>query len=142
MSTDIKKIIQQEYMKSAADPAYFARKYSYISHPQRGRILFNLYPFQDKVLKLFSRDDFSLILKSRQLGISTLVSLYCLWLMLFNKNVNILVICTKTDTAKNMVTKVKFMYENLPSWMKQGKPDENNKLTFKLPNVSQSRSLR
>lgn len=141
MSQNIKDIIKQEYVKCASDPAYFAKKYCYISHPQRGRILFNLYPFQEKVLHLFAREDYHLILKSRQLGISTLVALHCMWLMIFNENINILVICTKTDTAKNMVTKVKFMYENLPSWLKQGKPDENNKLTFKLLNGSQIKAV-
>ena len=48
------------------------RKYCYIQHPQRGRIQFNLYPFQEKVLTLFQENDYSAILKSRQLGISTL----------------------------------------------------------------------
>ena len=50
-------------------------------------------------------------------------------MMTFHKDKNILCIATKQDTAKNMVTKVKFMYENLPSWLKV-KDDENNKLTF------------
>ena len=37
-----------------------------------------------------------------------------------------------------MVTKVKFMYENLPSWLKeQNKPLEDNKLTLRLNNGSQ-----
>ena len=45
MSKDIKRIIAQEYIKCAKDPAYFMRKYCHIQHPTRGRILFNLYPF-------------------------------------------------------------------------------------------------
>jgi hypothetical protein len=141
MSQDIKQIIQQEYIKCATDPIYFAKKYVYITHPKRGRIQFALYPFQEDVLKLFMKEDYHLILKSRQLGISTLVALYSLWIMIFNKDKNILVICTKTDTAKNMVTKVKFMHDNLPSWLRTGKPDENNKLTFKLKNRSQIKAV-
>lgn len=140
-SNDIKSIIKQEYIKCAADPIYFAKKYAFIAHPQRGRIPFQLYPFQEKVLKLFLREKYDIVLKSRQLGLSTLVALFSLWLMLFNDNYNIVVICTKTETAKNMVNKVKFMYENLPSWLKQGKPDENNKLTFKLINNSQIKAV-
>jgi hypothetical protein len=114
------------------------KKYCYISHPQRGRIMFHLYPFQEKVLGLFQKNPYSIILKSRQLGISTLAGGYALWLMLFHKDKNILCIATKQDTAKNMVTKVKFMYDNLPSWLKEkGKPLEDNKLTLKLNNGSQ-----
>ena len=136
MSQDLRKIIQQEYVKCAADPVHFMRKYCYIQHPQRGRIPFNLYPFQDKVLKLFQENPYSVVLKSRQLGISTLGAGYSLWLMLFHKDKNVLCIATKQDTAKNMVTKVKFMYENLPSWLKIPAP-ENNKLTLRLSNGSQ-----
>ena len=133
---NLRKIIQQEYVKCAADPVHFMRKYCYIQHPQRGRIPFNLYPFQDKVLKLFQENPYSVVLKSRQLGISTLGAGYSLWLMLFHKDKNVLCIATKQDTAKNMVTKVKFMYENLPSWLKIDAP-ENNKLTLRLSNGSQ-----
>jgi len=136
MSQDLRKIIQSEYVKCAADPTHFMRKYCYIQHPQRGRIPFNLYPFQDKVLKLFQENPYSVVLKSRQLGISTLGAGYSLWLMLFHKDKNVLCIATKQDTAKNMVTKVKFMYENLPSWLKIDAP-ENNKLTLRLSNGSQ-----
>ena len=56
--------------------------------------------------------------------------------MTFHKDKNILCIATKQETAKNMVTKVKFMYENLPSWLKI-KADENNKLNLRLANGSQ-----
>ena len=134
--SDLKKVIRQEYLKCAKDPVHFMRKYCYIQHPQRGRIQFNLFPFQDKVLTLWRDNPYSIILKSRQLGISTLSAGYSLWLMIFHKDKNILCIATKQDTAKNMVTKVKFMYENLPSWLKLNAP-ENNKLTLRLDNGSQ-----
>ena len=134
--SDIKKVIRQEYLKCASDPVHFMRKYCFIQHPQRGRIQFNLFPFQEKVLTLFQDNPYSLILKSRQLGMSTLSAGYSLWLMLFHKDKNILCIATKQETAKNMVTKVKFMYENLPSWLKIN-ADENNKLNLRLRNGSQ-----
>ena len=138
MSQDLKKKIREEYVRCAASPAYFMRKYCYIQHPKRGRIQFNLYPFQDKVLTLFQENPYSIVLKSRQLGISTLTAGYSLWMMLFHQDKNILCIATKQETAKNMVTKVKFMYDNLPSWLKEKqKPSEDNKLTLRLNNGSQ-----
>ena len=136
MSQELKDIIREEYIKCAQDPSHFMRKYCNIQHPQRGRIIFNLYPFQAKVLNLWQNNPFSIVLKSRQLGISTLAAGYSLWLMLFHKDKNILCIATKQDTAKNMVTKTKFMFDNLPSWLKIP-ADENNKLTLKLNNGSQ-----
>jgi hypothetical protein len=140
MSQDIKQIIRDEYMKCATDPAHFMKKYCYIQHPTRGRIPFNLYPFQEKVLRLWRDNPYDIVLKSRQLGISTLVAGYSLWLMIFQKDKNVLCIATKQDTAKNMVTKVKFMFENLPSWLKIP-AEENNKLTLRLNNGSQVKAV-
>jgi len=140
MSQDIKQIIREEYLKCATDPAHFMKKYCNIQHPTRGRIIFNLYPFQEKVLHLWRDNPYDIILKSRQLGISTLVAGYSLWLMLFQKDKNVLCIATKQETAKNMVTKVKFMFENLPSWLKIP-AEENNKLTLRLSNGSQVKAV-
>ncbi len=137
---NIKKIIKQEYLKCAKDPVYFMKKYCMIQHPTRGRIKFNLYPFQEGVLSLLSKNERSIILKSRQLGISTLSAGMALYQMLFVKDTNVLVIATKQDTAKNLVTKVKFMYEGLPSWLKLGF-EENNKLALRLKNGSQVKAV-
>ena len=133
---NLRQIIQQEYIKCATDPAHFMKKYCYIQHPQRGRVYFNLYPFQEKALHLWRDNPYSVVLKSRQLGISTLAAGYSLWLMLFHKDKNVLCIATKQETARNMVTKVKFMFDNLPSWLKIP-ADENNKLSLRLNNGSQ-----
>ena len=132
---DLKIVIRQEYLKCAKDPVHFMRKYCYIQHPQRGRIQFNLYTFQEKVLTLFQQNDYSAILKSRQLGISTLAAGYSLWLMTFHKDRNVLALATTQATARNLVTKVQFMWENLPSWLKV-ESAENNKLSLRLVNGS------
>ena len=130
---DIKSIIKQEFVKSAGDPVYFMKKYCWIQHPTRGRTQFNLYPLQEKVLGLLNKHDKSVILKSRQLGISTLSAGIALHMMLFQKDKNILVIATKQETAKNLVTKVRFMYDQLPSWLKLPTM-ENNRLSLRLKN--------
>jgi hypothetical protein len=132
---DIKQIIAQEYLKCSKDPAYFMKKYCYIQHPTRGRILFNLYPFQEGVLHLFRDSQNIITLKSRQLGISTLASGYSLWLMLFHKDKNVLALATTQATARNLVSKTIFMYENLPKWL-QLPSTEKNKLSLRLKNGS------
>ena len=133
---DIKQIIKLEYLKCAKDPAHFMSKYCQIQHPQRGRVHFQLYPFQKRVLSVFNDNSYNIINKSRQLGITTLCAGYSLWMMLFHQDKNILCIATKQETAKNLVTKVRFMYENLPSWLKVG-TRENNRLSIRLENGSQ-----
>ena len=132
--------IKEEFIKCAKDPVYFMRKYYMIQHPTRGRMLFDLYGFQEKVLRLYQNHDYCVINKSRQLGISTLVSAYSLWLMLFHKDKNVLVIATTQATAKNMVTKVRFAYQNLPTWLKIGHL-EDNRLSLRLVNGSQIKAV-
>ena len=136
----LKEIIKQEWVRCAQDPIYFMKKYYWIQHPQRGRIQFNLYPFQEKVLLQLQKNEYTIINKSRQLGISTLASAYALWLMLFQKDKNILCIATKQETAKNMVTKVRFAYDSLPKWL-QIKTSEHNKLSLRLANGSQIKAV-
>jgi len=135
MAQNIKKIIAQEYIKCAKDPAYFMKKYCYIQHPTRGRILFSLYPFQSKVLHLFRDNQYIITLKSRQLGISTLSAAYSLWLMLFHKDKNVLALATTQATARNLVSKTMFMYDELPRWLKLP-AKEKNKLSLRLKNGS------
>lgn len=135
MSQDLKKIIAKEYLKCAQDPVHFMKKYCYIQHPQRGKLLFNLYPFQEKVLLGLKKEPYNIILKSRQLGISTLSAGYSLWLMTFHENKNILALATTLSTAQNLVDKVRFMYEHLPSWLKI-EHTENNKRSISFKNGS------
>ena len=132
----LKDIIRDEYVKCASDPVHFMKKYCQIQHPQKGKIPFRLYPFQENALRDLRDYDYNIILKSRQLGISTLSAGYALWLMTFFGDKNILVIATKQEVAKNLVTKVKVMYENLPSWLKLP-ATEDNKLSLRLNNGSQ-----
>jgi phage terminase large subunit-like protein len=132
----LKEIIRDEYKKCAADPVHFMKKYCQIQHPKKGKIPFHLYPFQEQTLRELRDHDYNIILKSRQLGISTLSAGYALWMITFFSDKNILVIATKQDVAKNLVTKVQVMYDNLPSWLKLPNV-EYNKLSLRLNNGSQ-----
>ena len=139
-ASNIKSVIKREYITCADNPAHFMRKYCTIQHPQKGKVKFDLYPFQEKTLESFSQSRYNIILKSRQLGISTLSAGYSLWMMLFNADKNILVIAKDKDTAKNLVTKVRVMYTNLPSWLKTH-VDEDNKLSLRFVNGSQIKAV-
>ena len=136
----LKDVIKQEYVRSASDPVYFLKKYCVIQHPMKGKVPFHLYNFQEKSIEDFMQHRFNIILKARQLGISTLTAGYALWMMSFHQDKNILVIATKQETAKNLVTKVRVMHANLPSWLKQ-KCTEDNKLSLRYKNGSQIKAV-
>lgn len=134
-SVSFQQLIKEEYRKCLSSPVYFMKKYVKIQHPIRGTIYFNLYPFQEQVLQDFHDFKFNLILKSRQMGISTLVSAFALWTMIFHKDKNILLVSLRQEDAKDVVTKVRFANENLPSWLKV-KCLEDNRLSLKFANGS------
>ena len=136
----LKDVIKQEYEKCAADPVYFLKKYCVIQHPIKGKIPFSLYNFQETTVEDFVQHRFNIILKARQLGISTLTAGYSLWMMTFHQDKNILVIATKQEVAKNLVTKVRVMHANLPSWLKQTCV-EDNKLSLRYKNGSQIKAV-
>ena len=80
----LKEVIKKEYVKCANDPVYFLKKYCVVQHPIKGKIPFNLYEFQEKSISEFVTNRFNIILKARQLGISTLTAGYSLWMMTFH----------------------------------------------------------
>lgn len=99
------------------DVVHFINNYCYIKHPTRGTIKFETYPFQDKCIKSFRQHLFNIVLKSRQLGLSTVTAAYVVHMALFNRDKNILCIATKLSIAQNFIKKVATILDNLPPWM-------------------------
>ena len=145
-SEEKKELILQEYLQCFNDIIYFAKNYCYIQHPVDGKILFDLYPFQENVVKLFPNHKKIIVNKSRQIGLSTLIGMYVAWMMIFNENKNIVVIATKRDTAKEIVDKVKLIYYNLPLFLSKRKDVKelaptDNAYEFKLKNGSKIKAF-
>jgi hypothetical protein len=137
----IKQTQVNEIVKCGKDPAYFINKYLKIEHPLKGLIPFATYPFQDKCLTDFNDHRFNIILKSRQLGISTIVAAYAIWQALFYKNKNILIIATKLAVAQNFVKKVKVALQALPPWLMLSPITSNNKQQVVLGNGSSIKAI-
>lgn len=134
-----KKRITQELIKCGNDPIYFINNYVKIAHRQRGRIFFKTFDFQDDLLEMFVEDKDVIILKARQLGISTLTAAYSLWYMIFHKDKAIMTIATKLEVARNLLSKTREMYDDLPDFIKKFSPVDpkvDNKTNFKLANRS------
>lgn len=137
---NIREVIKAEYKKCLDEPMYFMKKYVKIQHTERGTLPFELYPFQEETLKSFIDNDKNIVLKSRQMGISTLVSAYALWLMLFHNDKSVVVISRTQAATKDIVTKVKFASERLPSWLKVPLI-ENNALSIRFKNGSNIKAV-
>ncbi len=131
-----KEEIKKEILKCGRDPAYFLDNYAKIIHQERGVIPFRTFKFQKELLKDFHDFRYNVILKGRQLGISTIVSGYVAWMMLFYKEKNVLVMATKQNTAIEIVDKVRDMIESVPDFLKLATVVINNRTKFELSNGS------
>lgn len=138
MSVELtKKEIIREIIKCGKDPVYFITNFVKISHPVHGLLSFKLYPFQIQCINDFQHYRHNVILKSRQLGLSTTTAAYILWLMLFHRDKAVLTVATKLNVAAGMVKKVKNMYKELPTFFKDlATIIGDNKNTFEFDNGS------
>lgn len=107
----------EEIRKCGSDASYFIKNYVKISHPMKGLVPFETFKYQDECLEAFQEHRFVIVNKSRQLGLSTISAAYSLWMAIFQREKNILVIATKLDVAKLFIQKVRTMYNALPSWL-------------------------
>lgn len=104
---------------------YFCATYCYIKHPERGRIKFLLFDAQRETASMWMTNRYSLILKARQLGFSTLVAVYTLWLAFgWDDRVVIMLSRTERDAIK-LLSKAKYSFRFLPEWMKWRGPAMN-----------------
>lgn len=130
-----REAVLKEIIKCGKDPVYFIKRYAKIQHPRKGLIPFETYPFQDDCVADFEKHRFNIVLKSRQLGLSTVTAAYATWYALFKKDKNILVIATKLTTAMNFIRKCKVIIDNVPPWLLLTTP-EPTKQSIKFTNGS------
>ena len=129
-----------EIIRCGKDPSYFIKKYARIQHPLKGTIPFDLYNFQENCLSSFQNNRFNIVLKSRQMGLSTVAAAYATWLAIFYKDKNVLVIATKLATAQNFIKKVHVILQSLPGWLLMPK-FEPSKQQISFSNGSQIKAV-
>ena len=110
----------KEFLKCKDDPVYFARKYIKIVNVDEGLVPFNMWPFQEKLIKNFHKNRFNICMMPRQTGKSTTSVSYLLHYAIFNDNINIGILANKAATARDLLGRLQTAYENLPKWMQQG----------------------
>ena len=110
----------QEYIKCKNDPVYFAKNYVQIVTLDHGLQPFEMYDFQEKLVRNFHENRFNICKMPRQTGKSTTVVSFLLHYAVFNDSVNIGILANKASTARELLSRLQIAYENLPKWMQQG----------------------
>ena len=109
-----------EYAKCMTDPLYFAKTYVRIVNVDEGVIPFRLWKFQEDMIDTYAKNRFCVTLCPRQVGKSTTVVAYLLWLVLFQANKNCCILAHKGATSRELLARLRDAYELLPLWMQQG----------------------
>lgn len=114
-----------EIVKSATDPVYFIQEYMWVQHPTKGRVRFHLYDYQVDLINCYHTNRYSINMLGRQMGKSTCAAGYLLWYAMFVPDSTILIAAHKYTGSQEIMQRVRFMYENLPEWIKAGATSYN-----------------
>ena len=125
---------EAEWRKCERNESYFLRKYWHIAHPAHGRILFDLRRAQSDALEHWGKNRYSLTLKARQIGWTTLVAAHQFWLAYFHADQNIIDLSRTEREAVLLLRKTKYGFSHLPRWMTERGPksmvDHQQRLFF------------
>ena len=126
-----------EYKKCAGDPIYFATTYMKIINVDKGLMPFEMWDFQQDMLKTFHENRFSICKLPRQVGKTTTAVAFLLHYILFNENVNVAILANKSSTAREILGRLQLAFEYLPRFLQHG-IREWNKGSIELANGSRA----
>jgi len=110
----------KDLKKCGQNLLYFAENFFTIVNLDRGKEKITLFKCQKKVLRALRDNRFNIVLASRQVGKTTMMTIYTLWVACFNDDQRILVVANKEQTAINIFKRIRLAYEQLPNWLKPG----------------------
>ena len=108
----------RELKKASGNILHFAENYFHIINLDRGKEKIKLYKPQKRALRKMRDTRFFCLLASRQIGKSTMMTIYILWQACFNNDQRILLVANKEATAIEIFQRVRMAYEELPNWLK------------------------
>jgi hypothetical protein len=118
--------VELEWRKCTDDFLYFATTWCRIESKRdpRGWEKFDPLPYQVEDAQAFLNHRYLVVLKARQLGITTLVVVYCLWLLLFRPGgARVLMLSRDLSAADGNLQKMGVVYRLLPDWLKARGPN-------------------
>ena len=101
-------------------PAYFLNNYFYIQHPTKGRIQYQAFEYQERLIHTYHNYRYSISLMPRQTGKSTSAAGYLLWFAMFVPDSTILVAAHKYLGAQEIMQRIRYAYENCPDFIRAG----------------------
>lgn len=106
-------------------PEYFMSNYFYIQHPTKGRMSYQPYEYQKRLIETYHNYRFSISLMPRQTGKSTSAAGYLLWYAMFVPDSTILIAAHKYTGSQEIMSRIRYAYELCPDFIRAGVPTYN-----------------
>jgi hypothetical protein len=99
---------------------HFAKHFSYIQHPVQGKLMFDPYEYQLRLMDSYHSYRFNINMMPRQTGKTTCASIYLTWYAMFNPDQTILVAAHKYTGAQEIMARIRYVYETCPDHIRAG----------------------
>jgi len=109
-----------EILKCTEDPVYFIKTYVKIVNVDHGLVPFDMWNFQEDMVREFHNNRFCIAKMPRQVGKTTTTVGYMLWCVLFQEEYTVGILANKGQLAQDILGKIQKAYEYLPIWLQQG----------------------
>ena len=99
---------------------YFARKFAFIQHPVQGKLLFDPYEYQLRLMHSYHHYRFNINMMPRQTGKTTCAAIYLAWYAMFMPDQTCLVAAHKYTGAQEIMSRIRYVYETCPDYIRAG----------------------
>lgn len=125
----------EEYKKCRDDILYFADNYAKIITLDDGLVNIKLRDYQKRLIKDYVENRFNIVLASRQCGKTIFTAIYLCHYLIFNSHKSVAIVANKAKTAREILHRIKRVYEHLPFFLQIG-VTEWNKSNVEMGNGS------
>jgi hypothetical protein len=104
---------------------YFVKNFFYIQHPVKGKLLFQPFGYQERLLESYHGNRFNINMLPRQSGKTTCAAGYLLWYAMFHPDQTVLVAAHKYTGAQEIMQRIRYAYEDCPDHIRAGATNYN-----------------
>ena len=106
-------------------PQYFMSNFFHIQHPTRGKMLYQPFDYQKRLIETYHNYRFSISMMPRQTGKSTSAAGYLLWYAMFVPDSTILIAAHKYTGSQEIMQRIRYAYELCPDHIRAGATNYN-----------------
>jgi hypothetical protein len=106
-------------------PHYFLENFFFIQHPTKGKLKYEPFDYQRRLIDSYHQNRFNVNLLPRQTGKTTTAAGYLLWYAMFVPDSTILVAAHKYTGAQEIMQRIRYAYELCPNHIRCGATSYN-----------------